>query len=361
MHALDRPRKCCLPGPWPAAGRPSYRRQAGAAGDGPLLPPHRALSNIWIAEVDQLDDSTFDQLTAYCEGVNDGSKHSGRSLPMWATGFVPQPWNQKAVLLIGQLLSYGGLAVGQQQNERILLDLIQAGVADDKLRELFSPLLDDADFDLLRQLKISSQLSDEALELITDLPRLAGSNAWAVSPQRVPAGTALLASRSAFGSQPPAGDLVRSGAALGRPLRAGRHAARLPAVRRGPHRAAGVGRHVSEGRHERLLHRRLPARRRDRLAISPRASMAAISTCATRRSSAKASTRRSKRCDVYYNEQGTLESEPQADRPGYYLSSAWIGTSEAPAARSPPGSTWSRPRARRPKRWRSPASARCRR
>ena len=57
-------------------------------------------------------------------------------------------------------------------------------MADDKLRELFSPLLDDADFDLLRQVKIASQLSDEALELITDLPRLAGSNAWAVSPQR---------------------------------------------------------------------------------------------------------------------------------------------------------------------------------
>ncbi len=47
---------------------------------------------------------------------------------MWATGFHPTPWNQQAVLLIGNLLSYGGLAVGQQQNERLLLELIQTGI-----------------------------------------------------------------------------------------------------------------------------------------------------------------------------------------------------------------------------------------
>ena len=99
-------------------------------------------------EIRELDDATFRQITVYCEGVNDGLKESGRSLPMWATGFVPSPWNQEAVLLIGQLLSYAGLVIGQQQNERILLELIHAGVADDKLRELFDPLLNDADFSL---------------------------------------------------------------------------------------------------------------------------------------------------------------------------------------------------------------------
>jgi penicillin amidase len=138
-------------------------------------------------EVGNLDDETFDQLTAYCEGVNDGLKDSGRSLPMWATGFVPQPWNQRSVLLMGNLLSYGGLAVGQQQNERILLELIQAGVDGDKLRELFSPLLDNTDLELMRRIKMPRQLSDEALELITDLPRLAGSNAWAVGPKKLTA------------------------------------------------------------------------------------------------------------------------------------------------------------------------------
>ena len=49
------------------------------------------------------------------------------------------------------------------------------------------------DLELLREVKIEQRLSDEALELIADLPRLAGSNAWAVSPDRSASGSALLA------------------------------------------------------------------------------------------------------------------------------------------------------------------------
>lgn len=144
-------------------------------------------------EAELLKPAIRQQLQAYCEGVNDGLKDTGRSLPMWATGFVPTPWDETAVLLVGNLLAFGGLVVGQQQNERILLDLVQAGIDDAKMRELFHPQLDHADFDLIRSLKMKSELSDEALDLITDLPRLAGSNAWAVSPERSASGSTLLA------------------------------------------------------------------------------------------------------------------------------------------------------------------------
>ena len=145
-------------------------------------------------EVAALTGRVREQLTAYCDGVNDGMSKMGRSLPMWATGYQPQPWEEKSILLIGKLLSFGGLAVSQMQNERLLIELIHAGVNDAALKELFSPRLDEVDFDLLRQINISNQLSDEALELISDLPRLAGSNAWAISPSRSASGGALLAS-----------------------------------------------------------------------------------------------------------------------------------------------------------------------
>jgi len=99
-------------------------------------------------------------------------------------------------MLIGNLLSYGGLAIGQQQNERLLIELIRLGVREDRMLELLSPMIrpDEVDFELIRQIKVSSQLSDKALELITDLPTVFGSNAWAVSPQRSATGHAMLAS-----------------------------------------------------------------------------------------------------------------------------------------------------------------------
>ncbi len=145
-------------------------------------------------EVELLDDKAFDQITAYCEGVTDGLEKTGRSLPMWATGYQPSPWNQAAVLLIGKLLSFGGLAISQMQNERLVIDLVHAGANEETIRELLEPRYDDVDFELLRQIKMSNQMTDSALELLTDLPRLAGSNAWAISPQRSASGTALLAS-----------------------------------------------------------------------------------------------------------------------------------------------------------------------
>lgn len=151
---------------------------------------HRHLA----AESAATDADVLEQIQAYCDGVNAGIQASGRSLPMWATGFRPAPWDAEAVLLVGKLLSFGGLAVSQMHNERLLIDLIHAGANEAALRDLFAPRLDRVDFDLLRQVHLSNQLSDDALDLITDLPRLAGSNAWAVGPRRSASGSALLAS-----------------------------------------------------------------------------------------------------------------------------------------------------------------------
>ncbi len=146
------------------------------------------------SEVENLRPQTREQLDCYCNGVNDGLQESGRSLPMWVTGFRPRPWQPTGVIAIGNLLSFAGLAVAAQENERLLLELIQTGVRPEMLKELMSPYLDGVDFEPLRDVHIERRLSDEALEMLADLPRLAGSNAWAVSGRRSATGHPLLAS-----------------------------------------------------------------------------------------------------------------------------------------------------------------------
>ena len=76
----------------------------------------------------------------------------------------------------------------------MLLELIHAGADDMGLRDLYAPRLDSVDFDLLRQVRMSNQLSNAALDTMTDLPRLAGSNAWALRGERTACGAALLCS-----------------------------------------------------------------------------------------------------------------------------------------------------------------------
>ncbi len=79
-------------------------------------------------------------LSHYCDGLNDALVDAGRTLPMWITGFRPQPWSPQSVLLIGNLLSFAGLAIGQQNNERLLVELVQLGIEDRRIRELFAPI-----------------------------------------------------------------------------------------------------------------------------------------------------------------------------------------------------------------------------
>ncbi len=146
------------------------------------------------SEVEKLRPETRKQLDHYCNGVNDGLQEAGRSLPMWVTGFRPRPWEPSAILAIGNLLSFAGLAVASQENERLLLELIQAGIRPELLRELMTPYLDNVDFESLMDIHIERRLSDEALEMLADLPRLAGSNAWVVGPRRSATGHPLLAS-----------------------------------------------------------------------------------------------------------------------------------------------------------------------
>jgi penicillin amidase len=145
-------------------------------------------------ETTALSPEVREQVDAYAAGVTDGIGAKRRSLPMWATGFQPEPWDAAAVMLVGRLLSFGGLAVSQLQNERLLIDLVHAGADAAALREMFEPRLDDMDFDLIRQVQLANRMSDEALEVLVDLPRLAGSNAWAVAPWRSATGRAILAS-----------------------------------------------------------------------------------------------------------------------------------------------------------------------
>jgi penicillin amidase len=194
MHAIDRPTQLYF-----ARALASGRAAERIANKPELLEMDLLLRRAGLLrgldrEFRRLPSHTQELLDLYCQGVNDGLLDAGRTLPMWVTGFRPLPWEPISVLLIGKLLSLAGLSVCEQENERLLLELIQLGVDDERLRELFHPYLDGIDFEPLRNIRIAKRLSDDALEVLADLPRLAGSNAWVVAPARSASGHALLAS-----------------------------------------------------------------------------------------------------------------------------------------------------------------------
>ncbi len=274
-------------------------------------------------EVAALDEATRRQIDRFCDGVNAGVEATGRSLPMWATGFHPRPWDALAVLIVGKLLSFGGLAVSQMQNERLLIDLIHAGADERALRELFYPRLEGVDFRLLRNVRMANQLSDSALDVLTDLPRLAGSNAWAVSPARSATGHALLAAdpHLEINRLPPiwyesvmaVGDRFAMGASLpGCPLLA---VARTEKLAWGVTYMKGdtIDYFIEDcrpggqsGWQYRRGHRWIDFRRRDEVIQRKGETPQTMS--------------------VYENDQGTLDQTPEQDEPGLFLSFRWTGS-----------------------------------
>lgn len=194
LHALDRPTQMYFARAVANGRAAEFIRNTHELYEMDLFIRRAGLYRHLHREIKSLADNTLTQLELYCQGVNDGLHDAGRTLPMWVTGFQPRPWDPFSVLLIGNLLSFAGLSVVEQENERLLMELIQLGIDDERLRELFHPYLDGVEFEPLREVRIAKRLSDDALELLADLPRLAGSNAWAVAPIRSASGHALLAS-----------------------------------------------------------------------------------------------------------------------------------------------------------------------
>ncbi len=133
-------------------------------------------------------------LHAYCQGVNDAMQQAGSTLPMWLVGLEPRPWDPQSVLLLGALVNYGALVLGQLRDKRLLVELIQLGAPAPQMRELFEPLLDQADWPLLKQVKLRAPISEHAEQLLALVPSGLGSNAWAVAPSRCAQGGPLLAS-----------------------------------------------------------------------------------------------------------------------------------------------------------------------
>lgn len=143
------------------------------------------------AQVARLSAGERGQLEAYCCGVN-AAFADHRPWELALVRHRPEPWRPVDSIALTRLTGYLGLAQTQGDMERILVELVQAGVDDTLLHELLPARLEQLDAELLRGVKLGWRVLPAALGRI-GLPSLAASNAWAVAPERTRDGSALLA------------------------------------------------------------------------------------------------------------------------------------------------------------------------
>lgn len=143
-------------------------------------------------EAERLDAETRSACVAYCEGVN--AALAGRApWELRLLGCQPEPWRVEDSILLMRLIGWVGLAQSQGEIERLFVELIQAGVDDALVEDLFPGALGEVDRELVAQVRTTERLVPEGLAWLSGIPRVMASNNWVVAPSRSSSGHALLA------------------------------------------------------------------------------------------------------------------------------------------------------------------------
>jgi penicillin amidase len=151
-----------------------------------------ALGDDANAEGERIDAATRPLIEAYCGGVNEAL--AGRApWELRLLGYRPEPWTAADSILCSRVAGYVALAQSQGDIERLLVEMVQAGVPRTHLEALFPGLLTDLDENLLRRVALGERLVPAALRWTSFVPRAIVSNNWVVSGNKTASGLPILA------------------------------------------------------------------------------------------------------------------------------------------------------------------------
>ena len=130
---------------------------------------------------------------SYCQGVN---RVWQKKYP-WEfklLGYRPEPWRVEDIMLMSRMTGYLTLAQSQCEIERLLVEMVQADVARNKLDELFPKLLDELDVELVKKIKLPDRIVPAHVLWSIAVPIMMTSNNWALSGSKTASGKPMLAS-----------------------------------------------------------------------------------------------------------------------------------------------------------------------
>ncbi len=139
-----------------------------------------------------LDIDVRESLDAYSEGINSYLEEGGVIPEFRLMRYRPDPWTAEDTMRLAKSFSYFGLIDVQGDMEKLIVQMIQNGMDEKRLRELFPYLNDRLDYELLKRVKLSPPIVPGAVKWLSILPRFTASNNWAVSGRLTASGKPML-------------------------------------------------------------------------------------------------------------------------------------------------------------------------
>lgn len=143
-------------------------------------------------QIEALTADNRECLEAYCEGVNSVLARR-RPWELRLFGYRPEPWRVDDIVMLFRVVSYVSLQSSQAQMERLLVEMVQAGIEEEKLHELFPGILAGLDVELLKKVTLRERVVPAEVFWQSIIPRPTASNNWVLSGKKTASGKPLLA------------------------------------------------------------------------------------------------------------------------------------------------------------------------
>lgn len=143
-------------------------------------------------EFEKLEPKYQNYLQSYADGVNAAFAEK----TPWEyklLGYKPEKWMPNDTILISRMIGYLTLAQSQAEMERLFVEMVQAGVAQEKLEELFPGNLGELDIALLKKVQLGERIVNPASLWEMGAPRMMASNNWVISGAHTQSGQPILA------------------------------------------------------------------------------------------------------------------------------------------------------------------------
>ncbi len=143
-------------------------------------------------ELEKLSPEITKHLESYCEGVNTALKEK-YPWEFKLLKYAPEPWVPDDSIMIARMIGYLTLAQSQAEIERLFVEMVQAGITEKKLNELFPGILGGLDLELIKNIELGERIVAPSVLWNTAAPRMMASNNWVISGSRTSSGKPILA------------------------------------------------------------------------------------------------------------------------------------------------------------------------
>lgn len=143
-------------------------------------------------EFDKLEPKYQGYLQAYADGVNAAFAEK----TPWEyklLGYKPEKWVPNDTLLISRMVGYLTLAQSQAEMERLFVEMVQAGLSQAQLEELFPGNLGELDLALLQRVQLGERIVNPTTLWERGAPRMMASNNWVIGGARTRSGKPIVA------------------------------------------------------------------------------------------------------------------------------------------------------------------------